>query len=765
MPYAGSAAEPRCAECARRGGPGRIGEECESETTTMRTFITKHRYGILASIVVAAAFLLRAHGARWGLPMVLEEATPMRQASEIWGAISSGRIDLNPHFFNYPSLTIYIQVILQGIAHAWQRLFGAGFDLGTVLLLQRIDPTENALIGRMTSIAFSAATVAVLYLLVKRVAGGAAGVLAAVLLAVAPYHINESRFIQTDPVLGFLTACAVLLALRLAERGTVRDYVFFGGALGLAAAAKYPGLFAIVCLVPAHCCVVLREGRSWRSALLDKRILAFLGAVVVMFFVASPYCLLDFHSFWKDFSFERDHMQAGHFGQVGGTGIALPYYIRNVLLKDFGAPLTVLFFVGMLAGFLPGLGPWRRAIGTDREAPARERNARIDAVILSLFSLFFIAVVGAWTMRAERYLMPLAPFVAGIPVVLIIRLTEPLGRRGAVRGAAVAAVFVAVALQPAVKGIEAAAVTQDSRELARSWILANAPENGMIAKESLTPDFWRQSDYVTVERRIEAMTGRARERGRAILSGIRYYQVVEIPLYVLYPEGSAPYYDIRLFADVDYVVTSSLVTSRYTADTSRFPAQNEFYDELDRYWERAASFEAGGRVAGPEIVVYRRTGATDSLIAAARGTLEDAWYARWKVNPDELHRFVKPLAKRALAAGDYALADVLFKAGDRSDPEVRYGLAAMAAVEERYGEMVDHIEWLISNYLLTAATGPGATARARGAAGAGQAPESDSVRELRLRLLEIIDYALRAPNFPDALRSKVAALRATCKPA
>jgi len=69
------------------------------------------------SACVLLALVLRLHGLRWGLPEVYEEATPFRQAWEMWGWGPQKPFDLNPHFFKYPSLTIYLQFLGQGILY------------------------------------------------------------------------------------------------------------------------------------------------------------------------------------------------------------------------------------------------------------------------------------------------------------------------------------------------------------------------------------------------------------------------------------------------------------------------------------------------------------------------------------------------------------------------------------------------------------------------------------------------------------------------
>ena len=60
----------------------------------------------------------------WGLPEGYEEATPLREAWDMWGWGLGRGVDLNPHFFNYPSLTIYLQFAAMGLLYKAMSLSG-----------------------------------------------------------------------------------------------------------------------------------------------------------------------------------------------------------------------------------------------------------------------------------------------------------------------------------------------------------------------------------------------------------------------------------------------------------------------------------------------------------------------------------------------------------------------------------------------------------------------------------------------------------------
>ena len=92
--------------------PAMIG--CKSISTIGKEYgLPERRRDILIMTgLLILAVGLRIYGLGWGLPEVFEEATPLKKAWKMWGWDRDGGIDLNPHFFNYPSLVIYLHFLL-----------------------------------------------------------------------------------------------------------------------------------------------------------------------------------------------------------------------------------------------------------------------------------------------------------------------------------------------------------------------------------------------------------------------------------------------------------------------------------------------------------------------------------------------------------------------------------------------------------------------------------------------------------------------------
>jgi 4-amino-4-deoxy-L-arabinose transferase-like glycosyltransferase len=307
----------------------------------------------LAAVLTLAA-ALRLVGIQYGLPFPLLNPDERNVVPRAWAMTHGG--GLNPHWFDYPTLVMYLLAPLQ----AWQH-----------------EPSYLA--ARLTMVAIAVGGVAAAWWLGRAAYGPVAGFVAAAAVAVETTYVAYSRLGVTDVPL----TVGVTVALALMVSGRIE---FAGLAVGLAASAKYPGILLLAPLVAAA------WGR-WR------RLAIAVGLAVVAFAATSPYVLIDFgeaagaawrvqrwaHTGWL--GFENDHAApiafAGRlwdgFGPalliaVAGLVVALVHrtradlvlavfvlvYFANLLVLHSHFDRYVLPLVpalGALAGRLRGLAP------------------------------------------------------------------------------------------------------------------------------------------------------------------------------------------------------------------------------------------------------------------------------------------------------------------------------------------------------------------------------------------------------------------------
>jgi 4-amino-4-deoxy-L-arabinose transferase-like glycosyltransferase len=387
---------------AAAAGIGEGGEEGERER--------RRTAGLLVLILLVAA-VLRVAGIRWGLPgpTHLFSYHPDEYFS-LQAALGLLARDPNPHFFNYPSLYLYLAAAASMIGSGGQAVGVQTADLPE--LLRRF-----TLSARVMTVLLSLLTITVAYGAASRLADRRAGLWAAIFLAVAPGHVLYSHFAAVDIALALFATLSLYAAIALFDDHRLKTAALGGLASGAAFATKYNGAVALVMpLLPLGWQLWGRHGRAVSVA-------ARAGAVVLLtlvgFCVFSPYVILDWPAAREDIAFEREHMRQGEYPAKAADPNGWFFHLRALGYATGGsAPLA-------LCAALFAVGVWR---SSPRSAP------------LLVFALIWFAIIGATGVRYARYGLPVLPLLAvgvGIGVVSLLGIRQRL-----LRGLAALAVAV-----------------------------------------------------------------------------------------------------------------------------------------------------------------------------------------------------------------------------------------------------------------------------------------------------------------------------------
>jgi 4-amino-4-deoxy-L-arabinose transferase-like glycosyltransferase len=197
--------------------------------------------------LLALAAAVRLVGIQYGLPFPLLNPDERNIVPRAWSMVHGGGLD--PHWFDYPSLVIYLLAPFQ----AWQG-------------------EPSYLTARLVMVVIALGVVAAAWWLGQRAYGPLAGFVAAAVTAVETTHVAYSRMAVTDVPL----TLGVAVALALMVSGRIE---LAGLAVGLAASAKYPGLLLLAPLLAA----------AWG---LWRRLAVAAALAVVGFAATSPFVVL-----------------------------------------------------------------------------------------------------------------------------------------------------------------------------------------------------------------------------------------------------------------------------------------------------------------------------------------------------------------------------------------------------------------------------------------------------------------------------------------
>lgn len=535
--------------------PGRRQPEQSTRYEVLVSFL--RRYPYLLPILVAG-LALRVWQIGWGLPELYEEATPLAMARGFWNWGRPG-FDFNPHFFNYPALTFYLQFLGQAIHYACVAPFGLYRSLGDFLA----SVTPLAVGGRLISVLLDAGIIWGVYLLAARYADRRAAIFAALVVAVSPIDIQLAHMIQVDTALAFFCLVSLLLFHRIATDARRRWYILAGVSIGLAAASKYTGALLIPVLVAVH----LLRSKTWAAALRslrDPSLLLGIAASIAVFFVVNPYIILSSSEFYRDFSFEEHHVSYGHLGIDPGTS-TLAYYFLNVLPSCLGWPLAIAILLGLVVLF----------------------RRRDESLVVLLFPAIYLFTISTWTMRAERYLFPLIPPLIAVGAVGLVRLwdlaVERAGKVSAaarnrartVIGAIVVALLIVFPLLSSADYLHSLGLP-DTRAIAKEWIMEHLKPGAAIATGPYGVDFPDST-----------------------------YPMLHIPFIAFETERALPFYDTRWYEDMDLLIASDFDYGRFAAEPERYAGFLPYYDSLGQRWTKVADFTPDGKRTGPAIWLYK----------------------------------------------------------------------------------------------------------------------------------------------------------------
>jgi hypothetical protein len=481
---------------------------------------------------------------------------------------------LNPRFFAYGSLPIYLLKLTAELA----RLMWPAFDLNQDLHL----------IARPLAVLADLITICLTYRLARNLSlapgkgkrNPGTALLAAALVSLAVIHVQQARFYTTDVLLTVF----VLLTLTLAagRQGTsIWRRAALGVAVGLALSIKISAVpLILVPFVTLYTQVSSSEPPP-RLARLPRPLAHSLGALQRMilpiavtglvFVITQPYILIDWQTF-LDHTLRESRIARGVQD--------IPYTIQ------FAGTLPVIYPVWQTAlwglGLPTGLAAWA-GLGGSLVRWLRKGSAK-DALLLSWAGPYFVITALLYT-KYLRYMLPLVPILCIMAAqILNVRARRRVGGRLLARAtltllvgasAAYALLFVRLYASP------------------HSWIAASEWTYGNVAAGStLAVEYWDMPLPLPLE-----------------VDGVRQsaskYEQRSLDVYDE-PDGAAKW-DVLAqdLAETDFLILASRrLYGSIPRQPDRYPVSVRYYDLLlkgELGYELAQEFSRGPAWLNPRV--------------------------------------------------------------------------------------------------------------------------------------------------------------------
>lgn len=339
-------------------------------------------YPLAISALCALALWLRWADFTW---MQIDERVFVERTLGFWSG------DLNPHFFNNPTLQLYLASLAQ---YLYFFFFVDATVEAFIAYAYFADDHAMLTIARGLTTIMAVATVPAVAALGRRLYGTSGGLIAGFLLCILPLHVRYSHLATTDVPATLWMTLALLFAVRIIQQGRLRDFALAGICAGLAAASKYPTAL-IFLAIPVAAFLAKSTSRQRGLSLA-------ISCTALSFALTSPYVLLYFKSFWQDFAgMANEHLLNRNEFALASAG---PFAGLYALPTHFYYGAGVVFSIALLGAIAYRPRIWHRE----------------ELVVLVAFSLFALLLAFS-SSTFMRYAVPVAPIMAVLCARLFAR--------------------------------------------------------------------------------------------------------------------------------------------------------------------------------------------------------------------------------------------------------------------------------------------------------------------------------------------------------
>jgi tetratricopeptide (TPR) repeat protein len=424
------------------------------------------RTPMIIGLLVAVGFILRIWGTA-GVHNRADDHLQIRQAQAAYTEYFEADLGY-PVFYQY--LGGYL---LKGL-NAFFQVIGA-VEKGR---LMEWDYHTTALILRLLSAFFGAASILLTFLIAKKLFGETAGLLSAFFLCFAYYHVLVGHTALLDNQMGFFILPAFLFTIAILREGKSVSYLLAGLTAGLAVASKYNAVFIVLTILVAH---VLRWAgkKNILKILFDGKLFLAGGATVFGFIAGNPPIWMAFRWWWSNVTRYSRILRHQDEWMVDRTFSNIwDFLFYN---KYTGAAITVHYSLKTALFVLLILGCVLMI----------RRRGKEDVLLLSYPFFTILIGLGFFGIVRPREHFALIPFYVIIAAAGFLWILERLKKLRPSRGAAavLAAVLLLVSSYPSLKVAKDMLrlfSERDTCEYGEDWIYENIPPGSRNIFETYT---------------------------------------------------------------------------------------------------------------------------------------------------------------------------------------------------------------------------------------------------------------------------------------
>lgn len=417
----------------------------------------------ILSLILLMAFTFRVIGIFYAFPLsVVSDETPTLLASlKMVGTYSLRAAD--PGYY-YPALLSYAYLPFLAVFLLVGRLVG---------LFGSIDAMKEAVllnlglfipIARFVSVTFGTLSVFLIYKIGCRLFKKTAGLISALFLAVSFFNVSNSHFAQTWTTQTFFIILSLYFAVKFyqqRELGT-RDYIIGGLVIGLAFGINFVGVLSYYWFILVH--FLKNREKMWVEIFIKNRSFWLLNfsllLMMCLVYYLNPYGLNNYFSRIIDISAPAKLGDGYSSYKIFHLSFfaTLYFYVSNIFIQE------PIFFV---LSFLGSIFLW-----------LRERTFFYFLVPWTVIYFLFISPLTGATVR---YVLPTSPLLIIISCYFILYIKRYFNNY--VWGLLIVVITINSFFFSVL--FDSRMLQDDTRVLARNWILDNVPSGSTIKNEEL----------------------------------------------------------------------------------------------------------------------------------------------------------------------------------------------------------------------------------------------------------------------------------------
>ena len=416
-----------------------------------------NRTYLILPLIIILGFASRIIGINFGLPFLYHNDEPI----VVNYALAYGRGDFNPHFFYVPPFLSYFLFSEYLVYFALGMISGVFNSLLDYQFLYLTDPSSFYLIGRISiGVVTGTLTIFLLYLFGKRFFSEKIGLLSAFFLSLTFLHVRDSHYIYFDIPLTFFSLLTVYFIFKFMDTKATRDLIVTSIAIGITTAIKYNGVLVIIPVTLAYFLLFVKEGRCLKEILFDKRLYIIPLVSGLSFVICNPFSVIDFRQFFHDMT------------SMPMSPPGVLYHLKYSLRLGMGTPLLILCLGGIIYAFI---------------------NLQNKVVVLLVFIGVSYAVLCYSSQQAERYVLPIIPFLILIGAWFLAEILSKFKCSKSIKTLVLVCSSILIILPSAIKVAysDYLFLQKDSRTIAYDWIKENIPYDAKIAVDVYSDSYPR----------------------------------------------------------------------------------------------------------------------------------------------------------------------------------------------------------------------------------------------------------------------------------